>query len=203
MDGCGGADAASSTTVPTTSPRRIVIVGDAGAGKSTLAQSLAQRLGLTHIELDALAWDAGWQLAPPEVLRARVAAAVSDDRWVADGNYGGVRDLVWGRANTLIWLNYPILLVLWRLWWRTWRRMLRREPLWNGNRERFGTQFFSRSSLFWWVLTSYRRRRREFSALLRSPAYRHLSVFRFRHPRQAHAWLATVVEARQQGIPTT
>jgi adenylate kinase family enzyme len=80
--------------------RRVVVTGSTGSGKSTLAGELARRLGAPRVELDALHWDPGWQAAPRDVLRARVDAAVpADARWIVDGNYRMVRDIVWTRAD--------------------------------------------------------------------------------------------------------
>ena len=142
--------------------QRIVVVGSTGAGKTTLSATLGKRLGLRHIELDASHWDAGWTPAPDDVFRARTSAALAEaDRWVVDGNYRAVRDLVWSQADTLIWLDYGLPLLLFRVLRRTLVRVFRRHELWNGNREDWRSQFFSRDSLFLWLITTHGRRRRE------------------------------------------
>ena len=87
--------------------RRVAVVGTSCAGKTTFAAALAAQLQVPHIELDALHWRAGWVPAPGEVFRQAVATAVAAERWVSDGNYGVVRDLVWGRATAVVWLDYP------------------------------------------------------------------------------------------------
>src|SRR5437763_2682195 len=84
--------------------RRIVVVGSTGAGKTTLAKALASRLGYPFIELDALHWDSGWSAAPRELFRSRISEAISGNCWVVDGNYSVARDLIWERADLLIWL---------------------------------------------------------------------------------------------------
>jgi adenylate kinase family enzyme len=170
-------------------PRRIVVVGTTGAGKTTLARQLAARLELPHIELDALHWDPGWAEAPLEVFRQRVVHALHGDAWVVDGNYGKARDLVWGRAELVVWLDYTLPLVLWRLLRRSLRRSLMREELWSGNRERLSHHFFSRDSLFVWALRTYRRRRVEIPMLFSRPEYAHLALVRLRSPREARRWL--------------
>jgi adenylate kinase family enzyme len=86
-------------------------------------------LSCPHIELDALHWQPNWVPRARAEFRALTAQALSQDCWVTDGNYGVVRDLVWSRATTVIWLNYALRLVLWRALARTVRRVLTREEL--------------------------------------------------------------------------
>src|SRR4051812_41036327 len=83
--------------------KRVAVVGVTGSGKTTLSRHLAARLDLPWMELDALHWGPRWTVADSDVFRAEVARSVSGCRWVADGNYSKVRDLVWGRADTLVW----------------------------------------------------------------------------------------------------
>jgi adenylate kinase family enzyme len=172
--------------------QRVVIVGSTGSGKSTLASVIGARRGIPHIELDGLHWEANWTEATDEVFRARVAEAVAGDSWVVDGNYHHVRDLIWPRADTIIWLDYAFHIVAWRLWWRTLHRVFTREPLWNGNRERLWVQFFHRDSLFLWFLRSYGRRKRETPLILARPENAHLSVIHLHTPAETAHWLTTV-----------
>ncbi len=172
--------------------RRIVIVGTTGSGKSTLARQLAGWMGCPHIELDALHWEPGWVPARVDVFRERVRQAIQGDRWVMDGNYSKVREIAWGAADTVIWLDYPLPVILWRLLRRTLRRGLSGEELWNGNRENLFHQFFTRDSILLWALQTYRRRRREYPELLQRPEFRHLTVIRLRSPRETARWLAAV-----------
>lgn len=163
---------------------RIVVVGTCGSGKTTLAEELAEQLDIPHVELDALHWEPGWEEAPTEVLRMRVDDALRGDAWVSDGNYSAVRDIVWSRADTIVWLDYSLPVILRRLAWRTLRRVFTGEELWNGNKERTRVQFFSRDSIFLWALKTYRRRRREYPILLASPENSHLHLLHLCSPRQ-------------------
>ena len=172
--------------------RRIAVVGTTGSGKTTMARRIAQRLAINHVELDALHWGPDWTPAPIERFREHTAQALDGDAWVVDGNYGKVRDIVWSRADTIVWLDYPLLVILGRLVWRTLRRVTTREELWQGNREHFVAQFASRDSLFLWALRTYPRRRREYPMLLERPEHAHLAVVRLRSPRAARAWLASL-----------
>jgi len=171
--------------------RRIAVVGTTGSGKTTMARRLAQRLGCPHVELDALHWEPDWTPAPLELFRQRTAQGLSGETWTVDGNYSKVRDIVLDRADTLVWLDYPLLVILWRLLRRTTRRVVTREELWNSNRENWRNQL-SRDSLFLFALRTYRRRRRTYSATLVNPAYAHLIFVHLRSPRAAEEWLANV-----------
>ncbi len=168
--------------------KRVVVIGTTGAGKSTLAERLAGRLGGDFVDLDALHWGPNWTVPPIAAFRQRVEEALSGERWAVAGNYSVARDIVWGRADTLIWLDYPLPLILWRLLRRTVRRVFTREELWNGNREHLREQFASRDSLFYVAVTTYHSRRRKFAAALAQPEYAHLVVWRFRHPGALERW---------------
>jgi adenylate kinase family enzyme len=171
---------------------RISVVGTCGSGKTTVARALADRLGLIHVELDALSWGPKWTERPDDEFRAAVVAAASGDRWVIDGNYSKCRDLVWARADSVVWLDYSFPRVFWRLLRRTFRRALRREELWHGNRESLRRSFLSCDSILLWAIKTHRRRQRNYPAILARPEYRHLRVVRLRSPRAATAWLAGV-----------
>ncbi len=170
--------------------RRIVVIGTTGSGKTTLARRLSQLLDIPHVELDALNWEPNWVQAPTEVFRQRTQEALRGEAWVADGNYSAVRDIVWPRADTLVWLDHGFFVTLRQLLGRTLRRIVRQEELWGGNRETFRAQFLSRESLFIWLLQTYWRRRRQLPALLQSPEFAHLTKVRLHSPREAERWLA-------------
>lgn len=169
--------------------QRIVIVGNTGTGKTTLARQLADRMGALHIEMDALHWEPNWTEAPLDVFRDRLSQATTGDTWTLDGNYSKVRDIAWGRADTIIWLDFSLWIILPRLLRRTLRRVIRREELWGGNRETWRGAFFSRDSLFLWALSTYRRRKRSYLDYLSRPEYAHLKAVRFRSPRALKRWL--------------
>ncbi len=171
---------------------RIAVVGVTGSGKKTLAQALSQRLALPHLELDSIYWGPVWTPVPLEKFRAHVETVTRGERWTIDGNYREVRDLVWGRADTLVWLNYPLPLIFWRLTQRTFQRIIEKEVLWNGNRERLRDFFFSRDSLYLWALKSARKHAAEYPKVTRQPEYQHLNVVRLRSPREMERWLAGV-----------
>ncbi len=170
--------------------QRIVVVGTSGSGKTVLARRLAQRLAIPYVELDALYWGPGWSAMPLQSFRQRVTSALEGAAWVVDGNYSKVRDLVWCRADSLVWIDYALPVVMWRLIARTLGRAVTGEELWGGNRERLATALCSRESIFLWAIKMYRRYRREYPVLLGQPEYAHLRLVRLRSPRATRAWLS-------------
>jgi len=164
--------------------RRVAVVGTSGSGKTTLAHMLARHLGVPHVELDALYWKPNWTAIPREVLRERVSHALEGDAWVVDGNYPSVRDIVWERADTIVWLDYPLHLIMGRILLRTVRRIISREPLWNENRESLRA-LFSKNSILLWALQTYGHHRATYpSELVRYP---HLQSYRLRRPSDVNA----------------
>jgi adenylate kinase family enzyme len=84
------------------SVERVVVVGTSCAGKTTFARQLATALKAPHVELDALYWGPNWTPVPMERFRAAAAAVTAEPRWVCDGNYAMVRDVMWRRATALV-----------------------------------------------------------------------------------------------------
>jgi adenylate kinase family enzyme len=170
--------------------RRVLVLGASGNGKTTVARALAARLGVPHVELDALHHGPNWSEPPAEEFRRVVATALAGDGWIADGDYSSkLGDLVLERAETVVWLDQPLALILWRLWRRTSRRIRRGEELWSGNRESWRTAFWGRESLFAWTIRTFFRKRRTLPE--RFARHPHLEVVRLRSPRAVERYLST------------
>ena len=168
---------------------RVVVVGSSCAGKTTFAKALARARSCNCIDLDDLFWGPRWTPVPPAEFLQAVADAAAGDAWVMAGNYGTSRDMLWGRATTVVWLNFSLPLVLWRGLRRTTKRVLLREVLFQGNRESFRRSFLSQESILWWIVSTHRRRRQEFEALRASHHCAHLQWMEARTPRAAAALL--------------
>jgi adenylate kinase family enzyme len=171
--------------------QRASVVGNSGSGKTTFAAELARRMGAPHLELDSVFHQPGWRELPTEEFRARVAAFTAGERWVVDGNYSRVRDVVWQRADTVVWLDPPKHRVMRRLVWRTLRRVLLRAELWNGNREPWTNLFRldPENSIIAWAWTRHRIYQARYAQAGADPANAHLEFIRVRSDREAAALL--------------
>ena len=172
---------------------RIVVGGVSGSGKTTLARELARRIGGVHIELDSHFHKPGWVESTDEEFLASVVAALAaaGERWVVDGNYSRTRDATWAGATTFVWLDYRRGLATWRAARRTVVRLVRRDELWNGNRERLRNLVSPAHPIFWsW--TQHAHRRQNYEAAAADPRWAHLDVVRIRRPRELTEWLRSL-----------
>jgi adenylate kinase family enzyme len=181
--------------------RRVIVIGTTSSGKSTLGQRLAERLGVPFVELDALNWEPNWVTAPLEVFQQRVREATAGDAWVVAGNYRTqTREITWPRAETVVFLDYPLWLILQRVVVRSWRRWRTKELLWGTNYESFWKHFTSRDSLILWALRTHRRRKQQFQDVLSDPQWAHIRFVRLRSPEETERWLDAV--APKSAAPT-
>jgi adenylate kinase family enzyme len=107
---------------------RVLVVGSGGAGKSTFAARLAAERGLPLIHLDSRYWRAGWVPTPDKQWKERVNELVRGAEWVMDGNYGGTLDARIAACDTIIFLDLPRLVCIWRVIRRWWRHRGRSRP---------------------------------------------------------------------------
>ena len=174
--------------------QRVSVVGSSGSGKTTLASAIASRLGVPRLELDGVYHQANWTPLAREDFQARVAAYAERSAWVIDGNYAahGVLDLVWRRADTVVWLDPPRHVVLWQIVMRSLVRGIARTELWNGNRERLG-QLLRRDpkeNVVLWAMTHFDVLRERYASRMRDPAWSHLSIHRLASRADQRAFLA-------------
>ena len=172
--------------------RRVSVVGNSGSGKSTLARKLAAALGVSHLELDSVFHQPGWEQLPPDEFKRLVAARTDEDGWVIDGNYSAVRPVVWARADTVVWLDLPRRTVMRQVTWRTLRRALTRQELWNGNREPVANFFRwdPEESVISWAWHKHSEYRDRYAAAAKDPANAHLTFIRLRSHRDIDRFLA-------------
>lgn len=173
--------------------RRVVVIGNTCAGKSTLAAGLAERLSVSFIDLDALYWEPNWQAAPLNEFRRRVDEATGADGWVLAGSYSSQWDISWARADAVVWLDIALPVIVARILRRSYQRWRSGELLWGTNRERFLPQFKvwdERTSLVAWAVRHHAAKRRAYEAAMRDERWRHVRFQRFHSNREAEQWMA-------------
>ncbi|QHT55299.1 toxin [Cellulomonas sp. H30R-01] len=186
--------------------RRLRVVGNTGSGKTTLARAAAARLGVGHLELDAVFWAEEWTKRDlPEahaIVREFLASPQARDGWVVDGNWNSHRQGLLDDADALVWLDYPRRVVMRRVVARTLRRGLLRQELWHGNRERL-RNLLRRDpdeNVVLWSWTQHARYRAQYGLLHDAGG---VVVVRLRHPRETRRWLESLrpLAARSSSEP--
>ena len=175
--------------------RRVSVVGNSGSGKTTVARAIARRLGTPAIELDGIVHQPGWVELPTPEFRHRVRALIARDTWVIDGNYGSrVQDLVWSRADTIVWLDLPRRVVVTRVTRRTVGRVILRKRLWNGNREPW-SNLWSRDpmkSVIAWSWAHHAESRARYESAMSDPNWSNTRFVRLRSQREIRRFLHDV-----------
>lgn len=170
---------------------RVWVVGNTGSGKSTLAKAIAATTGAPRLELDAIRHQPGWAELPDDEFRARTAAMAATDAWVIDGNYSMLRDVILARADTVVWLDLPRPVVMRQVIARTIRRVVRRERLWNDNREPLSNLFRLKpdKSIIAWAWTSHRKYVERYQALQGELEPTHITFVRLASREEAAAYV--------------
>ena len=130
--------------------KRILVIGSGGAGKSTVARRLGHLLNIEVLHLDKFYWKSGWIEPPPDEWLQTVHELINRDSWIIDGNYSGTLDLRLQKCDTIVFLDMPRLLCLWRI---VKRRFLYRHggrpDIAEGCREKLDLAFVSWVWNFW------------------------------------------------------
>jgi adenylate kinase family enzyme len=170
--------------------QRVLVGGISGTGKTTLARELAARLGLPFHEMDALYHGPNWTTIPS--FEADVAAIAAQDAWVFDSmGYSEVRELVWSRADTVVWLDLSRPVVLRRVLARSFDRAWNRRETFNGNTEGF-RDWLDPEHPVQWSMRAYSARREEMARRFADPVHARLLKVHLRTPAHAAHWLDTV-----------
>jgi len=161
-----------------------------------MARAIAESLGYPSLELDGVYHQPNWEFLPDDEFRAAVDTFASGDTWVIDGNYSshGVLDLVWSRADTVVWLDPPKSVVMQRVVSRTLRRSVTREVLWNGNREPLTNlyKWNPEDNIIRWAWTRFDLVRDKYEHLTTDPTNAHLTIIRLRTQNEADTFLASL-----------
>lgn len=171
---------------------RINVIGTSGSGKSTFSKQLAQKLDCPYIELDALFWKPNWTESTDDEFFQKVNEVVSTDRWILDGNYSRTQEYLWKRAQTIIFLDLPFHLVLWRIIVRSLLRGFKQEELWAGNKESISRHLFTRNSMIWWVIKHFHKNRKRYSVVSEKSEYSGIQFVRLRSRKEVKQFLSEV-----------
>ena len=172
--------------------QKIYIIGTTGSGKSTCAKKISEKFGLTHIELDSIYHGKNWESLENSLFQQKVIERLSNlDAWIVDGNYPQVRDIILNQTDTVIWLDYPLLLVLFRVIKRTFKRLIKKEKLWNDNYESWCETFFRRENVILWALRTHKRRRKEYLKLYSNEIFSDLKIYRFTKLSELEDWITS------------
>ena len=171
---------------------RVVVIGSSCSGKSTFSQKLANKMALEYIELDQLHWLPNWRERDDEEFRNLVKQVTAADTWIVDGNYSAVRDIVWPRATSIIWLNHSFRVVLYRSFTRSIVRAVTKKKLFAGNVETFKQTFFSRDSIILWVLQTYHQKRKRYKKLLPQLKCQGIDIVELNNQKQVDHYLKNI-----------
>jgi len=164
-----------------------MIIGSGGAGKSTLARQLGKMLDLPVIHLDAVHWQPGWVAMPKDEWCGKVAEMTQGERWIIDGNYGGTLPARLAVADTIIFLDYPWWLCLWRVLRRRVQYHGRTRPdLSPGCPEQLDWEFLK------WVCVDFPRHSRGRILQLVQEHGGHAHLIQHQSPRETRRWLAEI-----------
>ena len=161
---------------------RIVIIGCGGAGKSTLARQLGEKLNIPVVHLDKLWWKPNWVESSREVVDAKLAVELAKPRWIMDGNFNRTIELRLDACDTVIYLDYPRFVCL-KSWLgrviRNWGRA--RPDMAAGCAERFDLEFAK------WIWNFNKTKRPIYHELLRQTESKNVVILKSR--RQARRFL--------------
>ena len=126
-----------------------------------MGQNLSKELNIHHQDLDEMHWLPGWKSQPKEVLGQMIQdEIISLPEWIVTGNYTTAgRDSIWKDAQTIIWLDYRLPMILKRYVQRTYRRIRDKEEVCNGNVETLRNAIFTEEILLRYILKSHFTRR--------------------------------------------
>lgn len=168
--------------------RKIALFGPPATGKTTLAKWLSVELGYPHTDLDDLLFTPDGPLPLPE-FRRQAGEITRHDAWIVEGNFSKLADVVWHRADVLVWLDFPLPLIVYRIVRRSLYQLTGHEDSPQARRLTWSKAFFHRRSLLRTAIRKYRTNRPRYALQVAETADRGVQVVRLRNPREVRRWM--------------
>jgi adenylate kinase family enzyme len=176
--------------------KRTIVFGSTGVGKTTMVKLIAEEFDLPVIDIDSLRREAGRSTSPEETFVLLTTESVRGDTWIIDGSYTSVQDIVWPRAEAIVWLDFSFWVFLSRLVKRSLHRIFIRKKSEKPIKGRYQPASERTWNYLRAIFTGKQRRERYFATLYTSNNA-HLHVIRLSSPQEAQLWLALMKD--QQG----
>ncbi len=167
--------------------KRILIIGCSGSGKSTLAKELAEKTGLPLVHLDRLYWCGNWDHRSREEFDVLLEAELQKNAWIIDGNFTRTIPYRLSFADTVIWLDLPVITCLWGVTKRVLQNLGKsREDMGGNCPEHFDKRKIELYKAIWGF---NKRNRTNYEELLKHTDAR---VYRLRSRRQVQQFIARI-----------
>lgn len=150
-------------------PKKIIVTGTSGSGKTTVGKKLSKKLGISCTDLDDLYWLPEWTPREEKEFEEKILEVADGEEWIISGNYSRLSHITWPKADMVIWLDFPLYILLWRTLKRSVVRSFTKEKCCGDNHESF-SRLFSKETIFYWVMRSYHRRKKSYGAYFKDPS---------------------------------
>lgn len=175
--------------------KKFALFGPPASGKSTIAKKLSASLSIPHTDLDEILFTEKGPL-PLDEFRGEAETVTRGDSWVVEGNYSKLADVVWHRADVLVWLDLPLSLVVRRIVCRSLRQLAGLDTSTQAQRLTWNRAFFGRRSMLRTAIRKYRNNRPRYAQQVAETAALGVRVVRVRSGREADAWLRQQLAGR-------
>lgn len=174
--------------------KRVLVIGSSGAGKSTFSRRLSAVTGLKVVHLDMLHWKPNWTEPDKDEWRETVENALRGEAWIMDGNFGGTMEMRIRAGDTVIFLDLPRTLCVYRILKRvvTYRKG-KRPDMAPGCDEKFDLKFLK------WVWHFPQQSKPKVEALLRR-VENEKTVIRLKSRREVENFFANLEADKLKSI---
>lgn len=175
--------------------RRIIIIGLPASGKSTLALNLSRLLNIQSIDLDTLQKLTKSSTEPDKIFRMETDKATRTSAWVLAGDYGIVREIIWPRAELIIWLDYPLWTIFRQYWIRSTPRGTYKKIILEEKSRNLLPRIGHLITAFQKISNKHKMKKHNYPLLFSRAGFNHLNVMRFTCIRETQKWLKEIQDS--------